>query len=307
MTAFYRIIPGGKRFLTPFLIPDPDGDRQVSSEGYAIAPYLSPSGTNVYYLVRPRGPTGSFYSGELWVADVKGGNPEHLLPGFAVTGYDISPDGGRIVFAVPDWEGESHLWIASLDRRFPPRQIPSSTKDDSPFFVPGGYVFFRGAEGGSNFVFRVNEDGTARQKVSLNPIFELFSVSPDGEWFTALAPIQREKDPVATWAYPVDGRAPLKICAGYCPNGWDRSGKLFGLTLSERTRGIAPYQTVIFPLPAGRDFPTLPDLGIISPTDPGKPPGVKVVDAAIAPGFSSSTYVYTRESVHRNLYSLPVP
>jgi Tol biopolymer transport system component/DNA-binding winged helix-turn-helix (wHTH) protein len=288
-------------------IHDPDGDRQVSSEGYAIAPYLSPGGTKVYYLVRPRGPTGSFYSGELWVADVKGGNPEHLLPGFAVTGYDISPDGGRIVFAAQDRQGESHLWIAALDHRFPPRQIPSSTKDDSPFFVPGGYVVYRGAEGGSNFVFRVNEDGTARQKVSPNPIFELISVSPDGEWFTALAPLQGEKDPVATWAYPVDGRAPLKICAGYCSNRWDRSGKLFGLTLTDRTHSDVPVQTVIFPLSAGKDLPPLPNFDIDSPIDPQRIPGVKVVDAAIAPGLTSSTYVYTRESVHRNLYSIPVP
>jgi Tol biopolymer transport system component len=273
-------------------IHDPNGERQVSSEGYAVAPYLSPDGTEVYYLVRPRGPTGSFNSGELWVADVKGGRPEHLLPGFAITGYDISPDGRRIVFAARNRPGESHLWIASLDRRFPPRQIPSSTQDDSPFFGPGGYILFRSAEGASNFVFRVNEDGTGRQKVSANPILMLFSVSPDGEWFIALAPIQREKDPVATWAYPVDGPTPVKICVGYCVSGWDRAGKLFGLTLSDRTRGHVPLQTVVFPLSAGRELPTLPDFDINSPIDAGKIPGVKVIDAAIAPGFSSSTYVY---------------
>ena len=56
---------------------------------------------------------------------------------------------------------------------------------------PGGYIFFRGAEGGSNFVFRVNEDGTGRQKVSPNPVLDFFSVSPDGEWFIALAPLQQ--------------------------------------------------------------------------------------------------------------------
>ena len=305
--------PDGKSLVTSVgleessvWIHDPDGDRQVSSEGYAIAPYLAPDGTKVYYLVRPHGPTGSFNTGELWVADVKGGSPERLLPGFAISGYDISPDGGRIVFAARDRQGDSRLWIASLDRRFPPRQIPSSTKDDRPFFVPGGYVFFRGAEGGANFVFRMTEGGSGRQKILPTPIVDLFSVSPDGEWFTALAPLQNEKSPVATWAYPVDGRAPVKICVGACVNGWDRAGKVFGLT-PERTGGHVPVQTIVFPLPTGRDLPTLPDFNVDSPIDPGKIPGVKVIDAAIGPGLTSSAYVYTRQSVHRNLYSIPVP
>ena len=55
--------PDGKSLVTSvgleessIWIHDPDGERQVSSEGYAIAPYLSPDGTKVYYLVRPRGP-----------------------------------------------------------------------------------------------------------------------------------------------------------------------------------------------------------------------------------------------------------
>ena len=288
-------------------IHDPNGERQVSSEGFARAPCLSPDGTKVYYLVRPSGPTGSFDSGELWVADVKDGRPELLLQGFAITGYDISLDGSRIVLAAQNRQGESHLWIASLDRRFPPRQIPSSTKDDSPFFAPGGSILFRGAEGGSNFVFRVKEDGTGRQKVSPNPILELFSLSPDGKWFIAFAPLQSAQVTVSAWAYPVDGHTPVKICEGYCEARWDRAGKLFGLTLFDRTHGDVPEQTVVFPLPAGRDLPPLPDFRIDSPVDIKSIPGVKVIDAAIAPGFSTSTYVYTRESVHRNLYSIPVP
>ncbi len=308
------VTPDGKSLVTSVgleessvWIHDPRGERQVSSEGYAISPYLSPDGAKVYYLVRPRGPTGSFVSGELWVADASGGSLEHLLPEFAITGYDISPDGKRVVFAASDPQGDSHLRIAALDRRFPPRQIPSSTKDDSPFFVTAGSIFFRGAEGGANYVFRVNEDGSGRQKVSPNPIAELLAVSPDGEWYTTFAAAQGDTDPIATWAYPVDGHAPLKICTGYCPNLWDRSGKLFAVTTGENTQGIAPYQTLILPLPPGSDLPATSDLDMNSPSAHGLPPEAKVVDAVIGPGLTSSAYVYTRRSVHRNLYSIPVP
>jgi hypothetical protein len=34
---------------------------------------------------------------------------------------------------------------------------------------------------------------------------------------------------------------------------------------------------------------------------------VKVIDAVISPGATTADYVFTRASVHRNLYSIPVP
>jgi hypothetical protein len=36
-------------------------------------------------------------------------------------------------------------------------------------------------------------------------------------------------------------------------------------------------------------------------------PGVKVIDEVISPGATTSVYVFTRTSVHRNLYSIPLP
>jgi serine/threonine protein kinase/Tol biopolymer transport system component len=105
-------------------IRDSNGERQISSEGFAEWPFLSPDGTKAYYLVRPRGSTRSFTSGasgggvvesgELRAVELRGGRSEQPLPGFAVSGYDISLDGRWIVFAAQRPHGESHLWIASL-------------------------------------------------------------------------------------------------------------------------------------------------------------------------------------------------
>jgi len=302
--------PDGKSLITSVglqesavWIHDSNGDRQLSSEGFAWSPSLSPDGTKAYYLVSSPGLTG----GELWVSDLKGGRPEHLLPGFAITGYDISPDGNRIVFAAQGRQGDSRLWIASLDRRFPPRQIPSSTNDDTPLFGPGGFIFFRGAEGKSNFVFRVKQDGSGRQKVTPNPILELFSVSPDDEWVCAIAPLQSSEVPIGAWAYPVGGGPSVKLCEGYCTGQWDRAGKLFCLTLYDRSHGVVPVRSLVFHLQAGRNLPPLPDFGINSSIDPGKLPGMDVIDHEIAPGFTQSTHTFTRKSVHHNLYSIPLP
>jgi serine/threonine protein kinase len=302
--------PDGKSLVTSLgfqesavWIHESNGDLQLSSEGSAWSPSLSPDGTKAYYLASSPGLKG----GELWSSEVKGGRPEHLLPGFAITGYDISPDGRRIVFAAEGRLGDSRLWIASLDRRFPPRQISSTTSDDSPVFGPDGYIFFRGAEGAANFIFRVKEEGSERLKVVPNPIEEFFSVSPDGKWVCATAPLRGAEIPIGGWAYPVAGGLPVQLCEGPCPGRWDRTGKLFCLTLHDVGHGAVPVRSLIFPLRAGRDLPALPDFGINSPVDTGKLPGVEVMDTETAPGFTASTYLFTRTSVHRNLYSIPVP
>jgi len=59
--------------------------------------------------------------------------------------------------------------------------------------------------------------------------------------------------------------------------------------------------------PVGRDLPSWPDFAANSSVDPGKLPGVEVIDHEIAPGFTQSTHTFTRKSVHRNLYRIPLP
>jgi hypothetical protein len=67
--------------------------------------------------------------------------------------------------------------VAWRDRPpFCPREIPSSENEDSPFFLPNGDLIFRVGEGNLNFVYRMKQDGTARNKVVADPIFDLKSV-----------------------------------------------------------------------------------------------------------------------------------
>jgi Tol biopolymer transport system component len=133
-------------------VRDAQGDRQISSEGYADQPQFSPDGKKLYYLVRPRGASAEFKNGELWVADLETNRSERLLPGFLLRGYDISPDGKRVAFPTTDTQGHSRLWLASLDMRTAPRQFPSSVNEDEPQFDAHGYLYFRAAEGRSNFL-----------------------------------------------------------------------------------------------------------------------------------------------------------
>src|SRR5207249_6161387 len=103
---------------------------------------------------------------ELWMAELDTGRKERLLPGFLVkeaessrAPYDISTDGLHVVVGVPDAEGRNRLWLAPLDRRSPPRQIPN-VEGDGPLFLPNGEVVFRGKDGDYGFAHRVRTDGT---------------------------------------------------------------------------------------------------------------------------------------------------
>ena len=60
---------------------DSQGDRQITSQGFALFPSLSPDGKKLYYLLRAGG-ARSWMSGELWVADLESGQRERLLPTF---------------------------------------------------------------------------------------------------------------------------------------------------------------------------------------------------------------------------------
>ena len=102
-------------------VHDAQGDRQISLEGYAFGPKFTPDGKRLLYRVRKGNMS------EFWVADLDSGRSEPLLPGFDVAsslghprGYDISPDGRRVVMSSPDSGGK--LVVAGATR--PQRTAP---------------------------------------------------------------------------------------------------------------------------------------------------------------------------------------
>jgi eukaryotic-like serine/threonine-protein kinase len=155
----------GRSMITSVALPQSavwifDGgvERQISSEGFGSLParerqagsLFSPDGNKLFYLVR-RGSARSDEYGELWAADVKTGRSERMLADFVVTGYDISSDGKRILFSALNDEGKSYLWLATLDRRSPPKQVPAGAADSTRIWSqwrsflpsPGRRVEFR--------------------------------------------------------------------------------------------------------------------------------------------------------------------
>jgi len=311
-----EIAPDGRSLVTSIgasqstvWFHDSQGDRQITSEGYALLPSVSPDGKKLYYLLRDK-EARRFVSGQLWVADLESGQRQRLLPDFLMRHYAISTDGQRVLFVVSGDTGSSPVWVAALNGRSAPRQV---TAEDGwkVYFGAGGYVFFIGVKG-TPYVYRVKEDGSELRKIA--PIdsgaLTLFNVSPDGKWVV----IPGGSIDEMTWpamVYPIDGGSPRLLCAG-CGSGndvertlapgvsWPPDGRYLYLRIRESIYAI--------PLRSGEMLPPIPAAGFRSKEDLAGLPGAQLIpqDGAF-PGPDPSIYAFTKVSTHRNIYRVSLP
>jgi eukaryotic-like serine/threonine-protein kinase len=313
------IAPDGRSLLTSVALKqsvvwvhDATGERQISLEGYSYDPKFTPDGKRLCYRIL-KGPAPGDAASELHVVELDTGDNEPLLPGLAISGppklaYDISPDGRRVVAAAPDGEGKPRLWLAALDRQSPPRQLPNA-EGDMPLFGKGSEIFFRAIEGTSAHAYRVREDGTGLQKVSEQAIALPKGISPDGQWVVAKV---AGEDGSTIMALPVSGGSPVRIISARATSDqiltWSPDGKLMFISaptgyLSSSLNG----RTYVVPLPPGRMLPPIPAGGFQSEADIAKLPGARVIDAYdVAPGPTAEVYAFSRGTVQRNLYRIPI-
>jgi len=239
------------------------------------------------------------------VAELDSGRSEPLLPGFPVElagvgslgGYDISADGRQVVVAAPDSGGKLRLWLAPLDRRSPPRQIPN-IEGEQPVFGATGEVFFRRIEGTSAFLYSVQEDGGKLRKAIDLPVVGIMGESPDRNWLVLGSPASE-----GLVIFRVDGGAPLLTQLAPMWLGWSGDGKhLFVRALNNLGKAY------VLPLAPGHLVPESIIHGLPSEPEILKLPGTREISSSdVAPGPTADIYAFTRESVQRNLYRVPVP
>ena len=84
---------------------------------------------------------------------------------------------------------------------------------------------------------------------------------------------------------------------------WSPDGGLIFISLPAAPMvSIQIGRTYVVPLAPGKMFPTLPA------ADLAKLPGVRVIDAFDAvPGPTPDVYAFSRATVQRNLYRIPIP
>jgi hypothetical protein len=287
-------------------IHDTCGDRPISSEGFARYPRLSHDGGRVFYLL---------YSdlnalSELHVVDLATGKGERVLPGVSVADYDLSSDETEVAFTSRERNGESTIWLASLDRRSAPR--PIARGGDQVSFGASGELIFRELDRNLNFLSRITRDGTGRRRIVDTPILNKLGVSPDGEWIIAFEPLLGDNASAdalpETVAIPVRGGARTRICIGLCASRWSLDGRTLYVAVDESTSTSSPGRTLAVPVPAGRPLPDLPAVGPRSPSgEVTLPPGTRAIDRGyLFPGADPSTYVFQTTELRRNLFRIPL-
>jgi Tol biopolymer transport system component len=293
-------------------VHDANGDRQISLEGYSYDPKFTPDGKQLCYRIL-KGALTTYDPGELHVVELDTGHNQPLLVGLTISGppgraYEISPDGRQVVAAVKDLAGKPHLWLAALDRQSPPRQIPN-VEGDAPVFGKDGEIFFRTIEGASAYAYRVHQDGTGLRRLSEQPIVLPAGISQDGQWVVVRSLLEGRETVVAL---PVEKGLPEQIVFRHGLSyhlAWSPDGRL--IFISAPTGATASHQvgqTYVVPLPRGQMFPTIPAGGFQSAADLAGLAGVRIIDAFDgAPGPTPEVYAFSRASVQRNLYRIPIP
>ncbi|MGH9256483.1 MAG: protein kinase domain-containing protein [Vicinamibacterales bacterium] len=286
-------------------IRDAAGERTIVSEGYAGAPRLSRDGTRVFYLLvrdwmlSAAGWVAS--SSELRSVDLASGKTNSVLPGVSVTDYDISRDEKEVAYTTTESGGESQIWVASLDRRTPPRQI-ARTGDQVSFGADGELIFRSLAE--NNVVVRIKKDGTGRERITTAPVMDKFGVSPDGQWVIVSSPGEGETPRIAV---PIRGGTPRKICGAGCSAKWSSDGRFLYVTSAASASATSSGRTLAIPVPAGQSVPDLPTSGIDFAEAVVKLPGARMIEqGSLSPGPDPSTYVFTKTDLQRNLFRIPL-
>jgi Tol biopolymer transport system component len=313
------IAPDGKSLITAtgtressVWLHDATGDHQLTSEGFAFLPTVSPDRNTVYYLQRISG-SRSYISGELWAVDVTTGRSERVLPGLVLSHYSISPDGKRVVFAMADGEPRSGIWIAYLDGTQGPRQLTAG-KEDRAFFAGNDSIVCQTSETKSRLA-RIRIETGAREEIEAAPILFLLSVSPDGHWASVVvSPEGGHGDRVTNVkAYPLRGGEPVPLCdnciVGTGPAraqapivSWSPDGKF--LYMSLRYFGMETPRTLSLPV-SGRGPTTLNSVNLASEKEVLKLNGARLIPAADAyPSTSPEVYAFSRYEAKTNLFRI---
>jgi serine/threonine protein kinase len=308
--------PDGRSFITSIgnrqstvWIHDSRRDRQITSEGFAFFPTVSPDGKKVYYLVRGGG-ARNFITGGLWATDLDSGQRQRLLPDFQMVHYSVSADGQRVVFVASDEDGRTPVWLAPLDGRTAPRRLTTMNGWVAYFGAPGEVVF-AAEEKQMTFNYRIKDDGSELQKISSTPNLLPFGVSPDGRWVPAAeGPSPETRN--ALMVYPVGSGSPTLICRCYPPpnidNGpmpsqmsWTPDGRFLYLKFATSLYAI--------PLQRGQLLPPIPSSGFPSKDAVAALPGARLIseESGVFPGPNPSVYAVMKVSTQRNIYRVPVP
>jgi serine/threonine protein kinase len=301
------VAPDGKSLVTSvgtsqsaIWLHDASGERQLSPEGFAGAPWVSADGRRAYYTLRQNPQSPGF---ELYMTELSSGKTDRVLPGVAILDFDVSRDERQVAFTT-ERNGESQIWLASLDRHSAPRQLAASA--DHVSFAGSAEIVFRFLGEHVNYLHRMRLDATTSEAITNLALLQKFTVSPDGEWAT-VSVVGNANEPM-TLAVPVHGGAPRKLCDGRCAPRWSWDERFLYVSIGDPAARVSDVrQTIAIPVTPAQPLPA----SLLNGSDPkalADYPGAILVaqQGNLFPGLDPSTYVFAKADLRRNLFRIPL-
>jgi len=289
-------------------IHDASGERSMSSEGEIVdgltPPVFAADEKTLYYLLRHH-PAGA--EPELWRMSTDSGESAVVFPGVSMSAFDISPDGKLVVYSTAAPGKKSELWIAPIDKSWPARQV-GDAGETGPHFGLRKEIVFQRAEGNSNYLERMKQDGSGRAKVFPYPTMEIDGISPGRKWLVATVAFPQGSSVLSmVMAVPLDGGKPRRICKTYCNPVWSSTGDFLFVPVEPASQ-TSPGRSLAIPIGPGETLPDLPAEGIAPSDEPGVVPGSQSVGRAeLVPGKDLSHFAYVKTTSQRNLYRVSLP
>lgn len=315
------VTPDGKYLITSIglrrasvWIHDADGDRQLTSQGFALLPSWSSSGEKIFFLVRS-GAARAYVSGELWSLDLRTGEKEAVLPEYTMSTYQVARDGKRVLFVSTGNPAGDGLWIADLDRRTSPHQLTRAGEFRTFFGTPGEILYQ--SQGNERHLYRMREDGSGQEQVTPEAITFLIGVSTDGEWAAVALPQASHTAGITVKLFPTHGGNPLVVCDACIPAfgpgqqqapmfNWSVDGKY--LYISLQYFGRHSRKSLVLPWRPGRSIEKLRSRHFASENDFAALLGASIVpEQNVFPGPDPSKYLFWKLTTQSNLYRVPVP
>jgi hypothetical protein len=129
-----------------------------------------------------------------------------------------------------------------------------------------------------------------------------------GQWAAVIAPVLPMQG-TEVQLFSTSGGKLLPFCKAWARARWPRDGKHLYLSFqAQHMSAFASGRTYVLPVRPGSMLPSLPAGGFRSETEVAAVPGIQVIDYGdVAPGPTTSVYAFSRETVQRNLYRIPLP
>ena len=245
------------------------------------------------------------------------GEREQALPGYLMATYSLSHDGKRVVFTSSGNAAGDGVWIADLDRRTAPRQLTRGNEfrafygaDDEIIYMDQGEV---------RHLYRMKEDGSGKEMIVPEAVYQLISVSPDGRWaFTLMSRPASEGAGTYMQLTSTTGGAAIPVCNDACvlgfgplrlqapPIGWSSDGK--SLFVSLQYFGLRTARTVVLPYRSDVPLEQLWPKGLRMETEIAANPGARTINERdVFPTRDPSSYLFWRRTTRSNLYQIPIP